>query len=725
MAKKIKKAKRSPRGLKKIRRAGLQEAPSLQAMFRQALSLHQAGRLPQAEALYRQILLTEPNHSEALCLLGMLAHQAGRSEIAVELINKSLSCRPDYVEAHNNLGVIFNEQGKTDRAEASYRRALTLQPDHVDALYNLGIVLQAQGKLDEAAASYRRALILQPDFAEAHNNLGVTLATRGRVDEAVASYRRALQVQPEYAEAHNNLGIALAELGKLEEAADSFRRALAIKPQYAEAHYNLGNALRDQWKLSEADANYRQALTLQPDYAEAHYNLGIILQVRGELEEAVASYRQALSLQPDYADAHSNLLLCMNYLPNITQKKIYEQSLQWNAQHAKAFLQHNFSYPTRQESDRRLKIGYVSSDFRDHSVAYFIEPVLLSHHREKVEVYCYANVRKPDDTTRRLQSEADHWCSIIEKPDIEVAELIRRDNIDILVDLGGHTGEKRLMVFAGRPAPIQVTWLGYPNTTGMAAIDYRFTDAIADPAGEADELHSEELVRLEHGFLCYQPDASTPDGGPPPCLARGYVTFGSFNNLAKVNSEVIKVWAEILRQLPRSRLLLKSKPLADAECRKRYLDMFAAGGIAADRLDLHGWLPTRKDHLKLYDEIDVGLDPFPYNGTTTTCETLWMGVPVVTMLGDRHAGRVGASIMHHAGLEELIACSTDEYIALTVSLAHDRHRLRALRSGLRRKIQASQLMDKELFVTTLEQAYRRMWRKWCAEHESLPLKRSE
>jgi predicted O-linked N-acetylglucosamine transferase (SPINDLY family) len=321
----------------------------------------------------------------------------------------------------------------------------------------------------------------------------------------------------------------------------------------------------------------------------------------------------------------------------------------------------------------------------------------------------------PDGRTQRLQAESDHWYSIAGKPDLEVAERIRKDQIDILVDLEGHTGENRLLVFAHKPAPVQVTWLGYPNTTGMRTIDYRLTDAVADPPGEADKFHSEKLFRLEHGFLCYLPDAAAPEAGPPPCLESGQLTFGSFNNLAKVTSEVVRVWAEILHRQPLSRLVLKSKPLADQACRERYLGLFAEQGIPADRLELLGWLPAPQNHLELYHRIDIGLDSFPYNGTTTTCEALWMGVPVVTLCGDRHAARVGASIMRQVGLEELVAHSEDEYIALAVALAQDRQRLLALRGSQRRKMRESRLLDKKLFAETLEDAYRRMWEEWCAE----------
>ena len=746
----------------------------------EARALQQAGRLPAAEVIYRQILQAEPYHPDALHSLGMLAHQAGKGESAVGLIRQALACRPDDVEALYNLGFVLLVQGKTAEAAETYQRLLTLKPDYVEAHNNLGNAFLAQGHLEKAAASFRRAIALKPDSLEAHNNLGLVLKDQGRLEEAVACFRktlalkpaylegiinlgitlheqgkleeavachhRATDLKPDFAEAHFYLGAALREQGRLEEASASFqkvlalqpnhiealnslgntlldqgrqeeavtayRRILSLKPNYTEVYSNLGNALKDQGKLEEAVACHQRAIALKPDYAEAHNNLGNALKDQGKLEEAVASLQRAVFLRPAYYKAHSNLLLCLNYLSRISQQVMYGQSVEWDKLVA-GMLPPGLVHANSKDPSRKLRVGYVSADFKKHSVAYFFEPLLRSHNREHVEVYCYANVKKTDETTGRLQAAADHWRSIVGSTDTKVAEWIREDRIDILVDLGGHTGENRLLVFAYKAAPIQVSWLGYPNTTGMRAMDYRFTDAIADPPGEADTLYREKLIRLEHGFLCYQPDDSAPPAGPPPCQEHDYVTFGSCNNLAKVTPEVVTVWASILRSIPASRLLIKAKPLADQETRNRYLQLFAENGVAAERLTLHGWLPAQKDHLELYRQIDVGLDPFPYNGTTTTCEAMWMGVPVITLCGDRHAARVGASIMHQVGLLELIAHTEQEYTDLAVSLAQDHQRLYDLRRNLRQRMQDSPLMDKTLFAGSVENAYLQMWRKWC------------
>jgi predicted O-linked N-acetylglucosamine transferase (SPINDLY family) len=784
MAKKNKKLKHIPGNRQKRNKGSVPPGvSSLQRVLQEALAHHHAGRLQQAEALYRQILAAEPNHPDTLHFLGMLAHQVGKSDIGVELINQALFHRPDYIEAYINLGNAYRDQGKLDNAISSYQRALTLKPDFADAHFNLGNALRDQGKLEEAIASYRQALTLQPDDVEAYINLGNTLRDQGRLEEAIVSFQQALSVNPDFIEAHNNLGNTLKDQGKLDEAVTSYRRALSLKPDYAEAHYNLGNALRDQGKLDEAVISYRQVLTLQPDYAEAyinlgntlrdqgkldeavtsyrrafslkpdyaeaHYNLGTVLKDQGKLKEAVASYRRALTLKPDYAEAHnnlgnalkdqgkldeavasyrqalvlkhdylevhSNLLFCLNYKADVTQKEIYNESQQWHERFAESFQIDRIKYTNSLSPDRRLRIGYVSPDFRTHSVAFFIEPVIRSHNREKVEVFCYANVKKPDKVTQRLQMEINNWYSIVGKKHETVADRIQKDRIDILVDLAGHSSDNSLPVFARKPAPVQVTWLGYPNTTGLKTIDYRFTDAIADPPDDEGRLHSEKLIRLEHGFLCYQPLATAPEVGSLPCLEHGYITFGSFNNLTKVTPDVIRVWARILQAVPDSRLLLKAKQLTDDETRMRFNEMFAREGIAPERLEMHSRMLKQEDHLGLYSRVDIGLDPFPYNGTTTTCEALWLGVPVITLLGNRHAGRVGASILHRLGLGELIASSAEKYIELAGALTLDRKRLQKMRSSLRSRMQESELMNSRRFTRHLEDVYYQMWREYRAK----------
>ena len=418
--------------------------------------------------------------------------------------------------------------------------------------------------------------------------------------------------------------------------------------------------------------------------------------------------------QPDFAAAHSNLVFSMNYDAAATQQTIFAESRAWHESHAAALGRRAPGHANARDPERRLRVGYVSPDFREHSVAYFLEPLIAAHDRAAFEVFCYAQVARPDQRTERFRGLADTWRSTVGMTDADLATAVREDRIDILVDLAGHTGGNRLLAFDRRPAPVQLSWLGYPNTTGTEAIDARLTDAIADPPGPSDALHSETLVRLPNGFLCYAPTADAPAIGAPPARSTGHVTFGSFNALAKITPAVVAAWARILLGVPGSRLVIKSGPLADAATRARYLEMLAAAGVDAGRVDLRAWIDARSGHLGAYANIDIGLDPFPYNGTTTTCEALWMGVPVVTLAGDRHAGRVGASLLTRIGLAELVADTTDGYVETAVHFAGDLDGLPARRLALRDRMMSSPLCDAAGFARDVEAAYRAMWRRWCA-----------
>ncbi len=426
------------------------------------------------------------------------------------------------------------------------------------------------------------------------------------------------------------------------------------------------------------------------------------------------AYHRALALKPDYAEAHGNLIFMMNYDARFSQKDIFAESRRWNEIHAAPYREHERTHASDRDPDRRLRVGYLSPNFREHSVSYFADPLIAGHDRRSFEVFCYAQVIKPDTRTERFRDLADVWRSTVGLTDATVAERIREDGIDILVDLAGYTGENRLLVFAARPAPVQVSWLGYPNTTGLSAMDYRLTDAIADPEGADDTLYSETLVRLPNGFLCFTPAGDAPDIGGSPALSNGHVTFGSFNHLPKVSPEVVETWAQILERVPGSRLLLKSHPLADAATRDRYLDMFATHGIDARRVELFSWIASKSGHLGAYDRVDIGLDPFPYNGTTTTCEALWMGVPVVTLRGERHSGRVGASLLTRMDLVDLIAETKDAYVETAVGLAKAPDRLSGFRTELRQRMKGSPLCDGDTFARDVEAVYREMWRYWCS-----------
>lgn len=479
----------------------------------------------------------------------------------------------------------------------------------------------------------------------------------------------------------------------------------------------LGRELTRMGKLTKAEACYRKAIALQPDFAKAYNGLGLVHLLEGKLSEAESDFRRALAIKPDYANAHTNILLCLNYNPHIGEDTIFEEHQLWGACHGRPKKEIR-PHSNDRSINRRLRIGYVSPDFRKHSVSYFFEPLLAGHNRERFEIFCYAEVPEPDETTERLRQLADRWVNIAGLSDEECADLIRGDRIDILVDLAGHTRRNRLQVFVQKPAPIQVSWLGYPNTTGIPSIDYRLTDAVADPEGSADRFNTENLIRLPNGFLCYAPPSHAAEVMPLPALTKGYVTFGSFNNLAKITPDALKLWCSILSFTPRSRLVLKNLAFTDEILRSRYQEFFTGEGIDPSRIDMIPWNPSRKEHLALYGSVDISLDTFPYNGTTTTCESLWMGVPVVTMKCDRHAGRVGASILSRVGLEYLVAKSPTQYLDIALTLAGDLMSLAGLREGLRERMTRSSLCNPQSFAGDVEDAYREIWRRWCNSSSS-------
>jgi FkbM family methyltransferase len=673
---------------------------------------HNAGRLAEAEACYQRVLGAQPDNADALHLVGILRIQGKQHDVAVEMISRAIKRNGRDPSYFCNLGVALKELGKLDEAVAAYRQAVRLKPDLAEAHSNLGVALKELGKLDEAVAAYRQAIGIKADYAEAHSNLGIALKAQGKLDEAVAAQRRAIGIKPDSAEVHSNLGDALKELGKLDEAVAACRRAISIKPDSAEARCGLGNGLNELGKLEEAVAAYRQAIRIKPDYAEAHYNLGNALSDQGKLDQAVAAYRQAIGIKPDYAVAHSNLLFCLNRDDKITPDRLFAAHREWDERYGWQAPRPS-AYANDREAGRRLRIGYVSPDFRLHSVAFFLEPLLKAHDRQAVEVFCYAEITRPDTATANLRGLADHWLVTVGLSDDEFAQRIRADGIDILVDCAGHSGRNRLPVFARKPAPVQVTWLGYPNTTGLKAIDYRLVDAVTDPVGEADALASETLVRLESGFLCYGGLKGAPEPVAPPCLKTGTMTFGSFNNPTKVSAATFNAWATLLGRLPQGRLLLKGKQFTDSATRALFLARLGERGVVAERVELLAWVPDSAAHLAVYDRVDIALDPFPYNGTTTTCESLWMGVPVVTLRGDRHAGRVGASLLGQVGLTDLIANSVEEYVEIAFALAGNPRRLGELRRSLRSRLAASPLCDGRAFAHKIEATFRHLWRLWC------------
>jgi len=559
----------------------------------------------------------------------------------------------------------------------------------------------------DALLTYQRVLELDPAHATAHNNIATIYRRLGRLNQAATHYQKALALLPEYAEAMSNYGNVLLDLGQVDQASQVLEKAVEISPDYEHAQNNLGIVRQRQGRYHDAETYFQKAIEKAPAFADPYANLAEVLKETGRAAEAIGYYQKALELAPDRPSIHSNYLYALNNLGSVSDENLFQAHKQWDAQFTGIT---SVPEPLPHSGQRKLRVGYVSPDFRRHSVSYFLEPLLANHDHQHFEVTCYSNSLIEDEVTARLQTHADHWHRVFGMPDADVFDLIRQNEIDILVDLSGHTMGNRLTVFARKPAPIQITYLGYPATTGLAAMDYRLTDGWADPVGQADALHSETLLRLDGGFLCYQPPTDAPDVNPLPYEKNGYITFGSCNNLAKLTPEVVAVWAQVLQAVPGSRLLLKGKALGDETVRTRYRKLFQGAGVDAGRLDLRSWI-TGSSPLAVYHHMDIALDPFPYNGTTTICETAWMGVPTLALAGDRHASRVALSLNNMIGTPELIAPSIEAYIGRAMELAQSPEKIAVLRQKLRQQMAQSRLCDGPAFTHIVEKTYRDIWRR--------------
>jgi predicted O-linked N-acetylglucosamine transferase (SPINDLY family) len=716
------------------------------AWLEEGLHHQSRGRLAEAEAAYRRVLRRERGNADAWHLLGVIQHLKGRAAEAEAAIRQAIALRPGIAEFHRNLGLVLAQRGELEGAAACFSAALRLKPAFLAALVNLAEVEHRLGRFEESAAAFRRALDmdpanaglyhalgkalselgrqqeaqvcfeqavrLDPALAAAYVNLAAVLAARGRYCEALAHLDTALTREPGSADAYTVRGIVFERQQRLGEALAAYAEAWRRNPACADPQVNTGNILAGQGRLDEAIAAYRRALKAEPEHAQALANLGIALARQGQAAEGAALLARSVQLRPEDPVPHSNYLLTLHYGPGFDGPLVFQEHRRWAERHARPLEGLRQPHPHLRDPERRLRIGYVSPDFRAHSVAFFLEPVLEAHDTAAFEPVCFSGVSRPDAVTARLQSLVPQWHDIHGMTDGEVASLIRREGIDILVDLAGHTAGNRLLVFARKPAPVQVTWLGYPDTTGLEAIDYRITDQWADPPG-SDSWHTETLERLPHGFLCYRPPDEAPEVAPPPALRTGTVTFGSFNNLAKVTPQMVELWASILAAVPGSRLAVKAYGTSSGEACARLLRQFARSGIPEDRVRLLAPVAGLRAHLECYSQIDIALDTFPYHGATTTCEALWMGVPVVSLAGTAHVSRVGVSLLSRAGLEEWIARSPAEYVERAVGYAGRTGDLAALRSRMRERMQPS-LTAAARFTRSLEAAYRRMWRRWCA-----------
>ena len=628
------------------------------------------------------------------------ALERGETSIAESLARESLERDPEDALVHAYLGSILMGRGVIADALQCYRTAIELQPEIAVFQNELGTALAALGKFGEASQALARAAELSPDIPEIWNNYGNVLRALGDRGAAEEAYEKSLSLRANYPEAWTNLGVVLQEGGNLDGAEEAYRRALECDGKQPLALTHLGVVLAEKGELTAAERMHLLAIEVNPEISAPYNNLGIALKDQGRLVEALEAYDKAMVLNPGDPAVRSNSLLARCYLPQVSEAALFAEHVAF----AERFQIGEAPYlDFMDRGEPRLKIGYVSPNFFSHSVASFAEPVIAAHDHNKFHVTCYSDVIGGDAVTDRIRAVADDWRDTSGDQEKQLYQRIVEDRIDILVDLAGHTADNRLNVFARRAAPVQVSWIGYPATTGLSRMDYRITDRLVDPPGEADRWHTEKLFRLGPGFLCYQAAEDTP----LPTRQQGRsTTYGSFNNFSKLNDAVLDVWAGLLAEDHDTRLLIKCRQLADTGLRERLRHAFLARGVDAERLLLRGRIPSRADHMALYGEVDVALDTFPYNGTTTTCEALWMGVPVVTMMGSRHAARVGASLLSRAGWQDWIAHDAAGYIEIARSLAADR----PLPEEVRNRLATSSVMDVGSVVRAVEAAFEEMYR---------------
>ncbi len=691
-----------------ITQACAEAAEDARYRFGLAQVLQALGRWREAADAYRRVLISEPASFDARFALAVALQQDGRLSDAAAAYGEALALRPDDAASLGNLGSVCRELGDVDRAICLLRSALAREPGVASHAVNLGIALCQRREFAAAELLLREVLAAEPHNAEAAFNLGNALRGLHRLPAALQQFRHAVAVRPDYAHALNNLGNVHNELGELDEARSAFAAALRAQPDYVLALNNMGCLLRTLGQSDAAEDALRRGLEIDPLCAPLYDNLGNVLKDAGELDEAILFFRKALALDSTNAATHGNLAYALSF-QSLEAQPILDECLRWNERFA-APLAPRIVAPLHDRSpDRRLKVGYVSADFREHCQSLFTTPLLSQHDHASFEVFCYSSVVRPDDRTQRLAAYADVWRDVHTLDDAALCETIRADRIDVLVDLTMHMANGRPLVFARKPAPVQIAWLAYPGTTGIRAIDHRLSDPRLDPDGFEDH-YSERTLRLDDSFWCYDPLTAEPGVNALPAAGRGFLTLGCLNSPCKLTDHTLRLWGGVMNAMPQARLLLLAPPGRHRERLRRRL---AAHRIASDRVRFVEFRP-RAQYLRTYYEIDIGLDTFPYNGHTTSLDSLWMGVPIVTRVGRTCVGRGGLSQLYHLDLLDLAAGSDEGFVDAVVALGSDLKRLAALRQKLRARLERSPLMDGRRFARSVERAYRQAWREQCA-----------
>ena len=700
----------------------------------------QRDKLESAHRLLTRAYATHPDIWRYCFTLGQFAAATGRHQEAVSAFERARNLRPESAEAWFGLANALYQQKKLTESVEAYRQVIALQPENADAYNNLGLALDGLGKPDESIAAYRRGLALNPGFVALYNNLGNALLGCAMLDEALAVFRQGIALAADSAELWFNYGNALAAQQAGTEALDAYGHALELDPVHVKAMVNLANTLRIRGELDRALALYRRAIAIAPDFYDAFNNLGVVLllmgridqaisaleqtialapdlsvahnnlanvfKAAGRMEQAIGCYRRAVELDPGNIEAYSNLVYSIYFHPGYDEQSILAEVRQFAVANRLAQAERVYR-PRQYQSGRRIRIGYVSPDFRNHCQSLFTIPLLSHHDHAQFEIYCYAHLPHPDAISQRIAGYADVWRTTHTLNDAQLAELIASDEIDILVDLTMHMSGGRPLLFARKPAQVQIAWLAYPGTTGIPAINYRLTDPWLDPPELGDERYTEKTIRLPDTFWCYDPLIEGLQPNALPSVAADHVTFGCLNNFCKVSDDTLHCWGRIMAQLPASRLLLLA---AVGKHRQRVYDLLGRYGVEAQRIEFVEFGP-RAQYLQTYHRIDLCLDTLPYNGHTTSLDAYWMGVPVVTRVGHTVVGRAGWSQLNNLGLAELAAFDDGKFIEICVALAKNPDRLAMLRRTLRSRMENSPLMDAGRFAGAIEAVYREVLRK--------------
>jgi len=751
-----------------------------QNAYKEAVQSYQSGNLKSAEQILRKILSENPQHAPSLHVMGIIGLDVGNYVIAEQLVKSAIGYQNNNPSYHFTLGRVLARQDKKQDAIKSYKDAIRLKPDFIDALNNLGTMYLSQGNIQDADEIFKSILDKNPRDLNALCNKGSILYKQGKYKESIETYNKVLEIDSTRANVFYDLGRCYMLIEKYDTAIDNFQKAITIQPDYIEPMIDIGNIylqngepnkaleaflnakkIRSDQDISAGLINsyvdlgydneailetefaskefpdspqiqnmqgviynntgdfskalgfYNKALTLQPDNPGIYSNMAVAQKNIGRLDEAINNLRKALELAPQAWGIHSNLLLSMLYASFVSPEDLAQEAFRYGSQIADPLIRKR-AFKNDKDPDRKLRIGYVSPDFRKHAVSYFLAPIYFCN-KEEFEIFAYSKTIKEDGVTQKIKQSVDHWRDIRLMDHDAAADLIEEDKIDILVDLAGHTANNGLMIFARKPAPIQVTWLGYPSTSGMKAIDYKISDNYVDPEGMTEHLHAEKLWRLPDVFCAYAPYENSPEViNHPPFEDNGYITFGCFNNFSKVTDPVLDTWAKILDKVPDSKLMLEILGLEDDATRQDIEKKLERLNIPEDRLIL---IPYAKaNQYILYNKIDIALDPFPAVGGTTSMDTLWMGVPFITLAGKHFGSRMGVTILENTGMPEYITKSMDEYVTKAVNLAQDREKLRNIRRGLRNRFAKSPVMDQKSFSKNMEDAYREMWKKWVSSN---------